>query len=44
MDLGGYFIINGSEKTVLAQERAKENNITCYNVKKNNNKWFGWQN
>ena len=39
MDPGGYFIINGSEKTVLAQERAKENNITCYNVKKNNNKW-----
>ena len=41
MDPGGYFIINGSEKTVLAQERAKENNITCFNVKKNNNKW-GW--
>ncbi|MBF11675.1 MAG: hypothetical protein CMC63_05655 [Flavobacteriaceae bacterium] len=38
-DGGGYFIINGSEKTCLAQERAAENNIMCFNVKKNNNKW-----
>ena len=41
-DGGGYFIINGSEKTCLGQERAAENNIMCFNVKKNNNKW-GWQ-
>ena len=38
-DGGGYFIINGSEKTCLAQERAAENNIMCFCVKKNNNKW-----
>jgi DNA-directed RNA polymerase beta subunit len=38
-DAGGYFIINGSEKTVLGQERAAENKVLCYNVAKNNNKW-----
>jgi len=40
-DAGGYFIINGSEKTVLGQERAAENRIYCYNVSKNNTK-FTW--
>jgi DNA-directed RNA polymerase II subunit RPB2 len=39
MDPGGYFIINGSEKTVLGQERAAENQIYCYNVSKTNTKW-----
>ena len=39
-DAGGYFIINGSEKTVLGQERAAENKVFCYNVSKNNNKWM----
>ena len=38
-DPGGYFIINGSEKTVLGQERAAENKVYCFNVKKNSNKW-----
>jgi len=38
-DAGGYFIINGSEKTVLGQERAAENRIYCYNVSKNNTKY-----
>jgi DNA-directed RNA polymerase II subunit RPB2 len=38
-DPGGYFIISGSEKTILAQERAAENNVMCFNIKKNNNKW-----
>jgi DNA-directed RNA polymerase II subunit RPB2 len=38
-DPGGYFIINGSEKTVIAQERAAENRIMCFNIKKVNNKW-----
>ena len=38
-DAGGYFIINGSEKTVIAQERAAENKVYCFNIKKNNNKW-----
>ena len=39
MDPGGYFIINGSEKTCLGQERAAENLVQCFNVEKNNNKW-----
>ena len=39
MDPGGYFIINGSEKTCLGQERAVENQIYCFNVSKNNTKW-----
>ena len=40
-DAGGYFIINGSEKTVLGQERAAENKIYCFNVSKNNTK-YSW--
>ena len=39
-DPGGYFIINGSEKTVLAQERAAENKVYCFNTKKGNTKWL----
>ena len=38
-DPGGYFIINGSEKTVIGQERSAENRIMCFSLKKNNNKW-----
>ena len=38
-DPGGYFIINGSEKTVIGQERSAENRIMCFNLKKNTNKW-----
>ena len=41
-DAGGYFIINGSEKTVLGQERAAENRVYCYNISKNNTK-YTWQ-
>jgi DNA-directed RNA polymerase II subunit RPB2 len=33
-DGGGYFIINGSEKTVLGQERAAENRTYVFNVQK----------
>ena len=33
-DAGGYFIINGSEKTVLGQERASENKIYVFNIQK----------
>jgi DNA-directed RNA polymerase II subunit RPB2 len=33
-DAGGYFIINGSEKTVLGQERAAENKVYCFNISK----------
>ena len=39
MDPGGYFIINGSEKTVLGQERAAENKVYCFDITKNNTKW-----
>lgn len=39
MDPGGYFIINGSEKTCLGQERSAENQIYCFNISKNNTKW-----
>ena len=39
-DAGGYFIINGSEKIVLGQERAAENKIYCFNVSKNSTKWL----
>jgi len=39
LDAGGYFIINGSEKTVLGQERAAENMVQCFNTEKNNTKW-----
>jgi DNA-directed RNA polymerase II subunit RPB2 len=38
-DAGGYFIINGSEKIVLGQERACENKVQCFNVAKNNTKY-----
>ncbi len=38
-DPGGYFVINGSEKTVLGQERASENNIQIFNISKNNTKY-----
>ena len=38
MDSGGYFIIKGSEKTVLGQERAAENKIYCFDSK-NSTKW-----
>ena len=38
MDCGGYFVIKGSEKTVLGQERAAENRIYCFDGK-NTTKW-----
>jgi DNA-directed RNA polymerase beta subunit len=38
MDSGGYFIMKGSEKTVLGQERAAENKIFCFDGK-STNKW-----
>jgi DNA-directed RNA polymerase II subunit RPB2 len=40
LDPGGYFIINGSEKTCLGQERAAENQVYCFNISKNNTKWI----
>ena len=39
MDSGGYFIIKGSEKTVLGQERAAENRVYCFGGK-NTTKWL----
>lgn len=41
-DAGGYFIINGSEKTVLGQERSAENKVYCFNISKNSTK-YTWQ-
>jgi DNA-directed RNA polymerase II subunit RPB2 len=38
-DSGGYFIVNGSEKTVLGQERAAENKVYCFNISKNETKY-----
>ena len=38
-DPGGYFIINGSEKTVLAQEHAAQNKVYCFKIKKGSNKY-----
>ena len=38
-DAGGYFVINGSEKTVLGQERAAENRVYCFNISKNSTKY-----
>ena len=38
MDCGGYFVIKGSEKTVLGQERAAENRVYCFDGK-NTTKW-----
>jgi DNA-directed RNA polymerase II subunit RPB2 len=38
-DAGGYFIINGSEKTVIGQERAAENRVYCFNISKNDTKY-----
>ena len=38
MDCGGYFVVKGSEKTVLGQERAAENRIYCFDGK-NTTKW-----
>jgi len=38
MDSGGYFVIKGSEKTVLGQERAAENRIYCFDGR-NTTKW-----
>ena len=35
MDPGGYFIINGSEKTCLGQEKAADNKIYVFKNKKN---------
>jgi DNA-directed RNA polymerase II subunit RPB2 len=38
MDPGGYFIINGSEKTCLGQEKAADNKIYVFKSKENS-KW-----
>jgi DNA-directed RNA polymerase beta subunit len=38
MDCGGYFVVKGSEKTVLGQERAAENRVYCFDGK-NTTKW-----
>ena len=32
-DQGGYFIINGSEKVIIAQERMSNNDVYCFRRK-----------
>jgi len=39
MDPGGYFIINGSEKTCLGQEKTADNKVFCFKQKASN-KWL----
>jgi DNA-directed RNA polymerase beta subunit len=41
-DAGGYFIIGGSEKVVLGQERPCENRVFVFNVSKNETK-YSWK-
>ena len=38
-DLGGYFIINGSEKVIVSQERTAENKIYVFKTNKNSTKY-----
>ena len=38
-DAGGYFIINGTEKTVICQERAAANIVNCFDVQRQSHKW-----
>lgn len=43
-DVGGYFIIKGSEKVVLGQERAAENIIQCHHILNSvNNTKYSWK-
>jgi len=39
-DQGGYFIINGSEKVVIAQERMSSNDVYCFRKKQPHK--FSW--
>jgi DNA-directed RNA polymerase beta subunit len=40
IDCGGYFIIKGSEKVVLGQERAAENRVYCFDGKTSKWSWY----
>ena len=39
-DPGGYFVITGSEKTILGQERTAENRVYCFNIQKTSPKYL----
>ena len=41
MDPGGYFIVSGSEKTCLGQERAAENQVQCFSTSKTSSR-YSW--
>ena len=38
-DRGGYFIVNGSEKVLVSQERKWENKVYCFKTSKSQNKY-----
>ncbi len=33
-DMGGYFVLNGNEKVIIAQERPADNNVMCFGYSK----------
>ena len=39
LDAGGYFIVHGTEKACLPQERAAENQVSVFDVSKGNTRW-----
>ena len=40
-DQGGYFIVNGTEKVLIAHERSKMNSVMVYKKRKGKFSWTG---